>query len=171
MDSFQAHGEAVGSAEGPSAGAGEESTRSGIMGEAMARVGGAAGEVLQQAKAKGTTLAGTAGDTAKDILAQRVSSGGEWIGHVGRSTKTAADHFEQQSPELAEMIRQAGRMIEKFASELQNRPIDDLLQTATDFARRRPEVVFGVSALVGFLAFRALSNTAASASRDSRPQG
>ncbi len=137
---------------------------SGVMQEALGRVGDAASDVIEQAKVKGGALANTASSSAKDLLGQRLAAGGQWIGSVAESTKQAADSFDNTTPGLAGLVRQASASIEGLASELQSRSVDELVQTAVDFARRRPDVVLGLSALFGFVAVRVLAGTSANRS-------
>lgn len=162
MDTFEAT-----SAEGTNTGGTSTEQKQRFMDHATARLGEAAGGVIEQAKSKGASLATAAGGSAKDLLGQRIAAGGEWIGHLAESTKCAADNLEEKSPEFAGLVRQAGESIEDFSLQLQTRSVDELLQTATDFARRRPEVVFGISALFAFAAFRVLAGSAARATRAS----
>jgi gas vesicle protein len=139
--------------------------QSGVIGDAVNRMSQAAGDVLDQAKSKGGSLASVASDTAKDLLGQRIAVGGEWIGHIAETTKSAADTLQDKSPELAGLVRQAGENIENLSNQLQHSSVDELAQTASEFARRRPEVVFGVSAVLAFVAFRVFSGGVAGATR------
>jgi len=157
--------EASGSTEGTSTNSSLGGATPGLVGEAVNRVTQAAGEMIEQAKSKGGSIATAATGTAKDLLGQRIAAGGEWIGHLAESTKCAADNLQGKSPQFAGLVRQAGESIETLSSELQNRSVDELAQTATDFARRRPEVVFGVSALLAFVAFRVFAGAATNTAR------
>lgn len=160
MDTFEAT-----SAEGTNTDSATSTEQKRFVDHATTRLGEAAGEVIQQAKSKGASLATAASGSAKDLLGQRIAAGGEWVGHLAESTKCAADHLEDTSPEFAGLVRQASETIEDLSLQLQTRSVDELVQTATDFARRRPEVVFGISALFAFAAFRVLAGGAARATR------
>lgn len=154
-----------GSAEGTNTKSSIGQSTTGVVGEAVSRVSQAAGEVIEQAKSKGGSIATAAAGTAKDILGQRIAAGGEWVGYLAESTKCAADNLQDKSPEIAGLVRQAGESIETLSSELRSRSVDELAQTASDFARRRPEVVFGVSALLAFVAYRVFAGAATNTAR------
>lgn len=136
-----------------------------IVDEATTAVVAMAGQALDQMKFSGTSLAAAAADAAKDVVGQQIASGGELIGHVADSTKSAADELEQHAPVLAGIVRQASDSIAALSSELKTRSVDELVQSTSDLARRRPELVFGVSAVLGFLAFRVLTSSAAAGPR------
>jgi hypothetical protein len=157
--------QASGSAEGTNTNSNIGGATPGLVGETVNRVSQAAGEVIEQAKSKGGSIAIAATGTAKDLLGQRIAAGGEWIGHLAESTKCAADSLQDKSPEFAGLVRQAGESIETISSELQNRSVDELARTASDFARRRPEVVFGVSAVLAFVAYRVFAGAATNTAR------
>lgn len=137
-----------------------------IVDEATTAVVAMAGQALDQIKISGTSLAAAASDAAKDVVGQQVAAGGALMGHVADSTKYAADELEKHAPALAGIVRQAGDSLAALSSELKTRSVDELVQSTSDLARRRPEVVFGVSAVLGFLAFRVLTSSAEASRRN-----
>ena len=78
------------------------------------------------------------------------------IGHVAESVRAAADNLKQNSPQLAGLVRGAADKIDEFASGTRDKTVEELFETASDFARRQPAVVFGAAAAAGFLLFRIL---------------
>jgi hypothetical protein len=100
--------QASGSAEGTNTNSNIGGATPGLVGETVNRVSQAAGEVIEQAKSKGGSIAIAATGTAKDLLGQRIAAGGEWIGHLAESTKCAADSLQDKSPEFAGLVRQVG---------------------------------------------------------------
>ena len=49
-------------------------------------------------------------------------------------------------------MRGAAERAEDFSRDLHEQTVEDLVQTASDFTRRQPALVFGLASLAGFLA-------------------
>jgi ElaB/YqjD/DUF883 family membrane-anchored ribosome-binding protein len=124
--------------------------------EAATRLSGAAQQMGTQAKEAATSLASEANENIKDLLNQKVAVGADLVGHVAQSARAAADNLKQNAPQLAGLVRGAADKMDEFSATARNQSIDDLFQTASDFARRQPAVVFGAAAAAGFLLFRTL---------------
>ena len=121
-------------------------------GEAVAKLA----DVAQRAGTTASSLASDANQEAKGFLNQQVSSGADLAGHVADSARCAADNLSQNAPQLAELVRGAAQKVEEFSRELRGQTVKDLVQTASDFTRRQPAVVFGLASLAGFLLCRVL---------------
>jgi hypothetical protein len=110
----------------------------------------AAGNVKQAA----SDTAGTLTAEVKKLLNRQIGGGAVTLRHVGRSTKRHADDLQLHSPFVAGLIRALGSQIETYAEDLRHQSVDQLWESAADFTRRRPAVVFGLAALTGFAALR-----------------
>ena len=63
---------------------------------------------------------------------------------------------EVETQDTAGLVRGAADKIDEFASSTRDKTVEELFETASDFARRQPAVVFGAAAAAGFLLFRIL---------------
>ena len=109
------------------------------------------------AKQAADTLVSAATEKLKDIANQQVAAGADLVGHVGKSVRVAGEHLNPQAPYLARFAFSAAQRIEHSADQLRDQSIEDLARSTADFARQRPEIVFGVAAVSGFLLFRLLN--------------
>ena len=125
-------------------------------GEAISKVTDAAQQAGTQAKQTASSLASDANQKAKGFLNQQVTSGADLAGHVADSAQCAADNLSQNAPQLADLVRGAAEKMAEFSRDLRGQTVKDLVQTASDFTRRQPAVVFGLASLAGFLLFRVL---------------
>ncbi len=115
----------------------------------------AAGKVKQAA----SDTAGTLTAEVKELLNRQIGGGAVTLRHVGRSTKRQADDLELHSPFMSGLVRALGSQIETYADDLRHQSVDRLWESAADFTRRRPAVVFGLAALTGFFAFRLVKSS------------
>lgn len=119
------------------------------------------------------SLAGQAAETAKDALSEttatltgemkqlldrQVGSGAKVLGTVARSTRRVADELEQESPQVAGLVRTLGHRVDRFADDLEGQSADQILRTVSDFTRRQPALVFGLAAIAGFFVLRTLKS-------------
>jgi ElaB/YqjD/DUF883 family membrane-anchored ribosome-binding protein len=75
------------------------------------------------------------------------------------SARHAADDIANESPFAAGVVRTVADRVEGYADEFKDRTVEELVQTASDFTRRQPALVFGLAALAGFFMFRTLKST------------
>jgi hypothetical protein len=139
--------------------------------ETVSKLGDTAQEIGSQAKQAATSLASEANENIKGVLNQKVGMGADMIGHVAESVRAAADNLKQNSPQLAGLVRGAADKIDEFASSTRDKTVEELFETASNFARRQPAVVFGAAAAAGFQLFRILKvapSTGASQSGSAR---
>lgn len=88
------------------------------------------------------------------MLDDQVSHGADIIREVARTTRRAADDLDSTSPHVADLVRSAADRIESYAGALGDQTVEEMFETASDFTRRQPALVFGLAALAGFMAFR-----------------
>ena len=55
---------------------------------------------------------------------------------------------------LTSVMRSAANQVDGYATELGHQNIDQVAAGASAFIRRRPALIFGLTAVVGFLVFR-----------------
>lgn len=92
------------------------------------------------------------------LLDNQVAAGAEMMAKVANSTRLAADDLEMSVPQVAGLVRSVADRIGSYADTMQDQTVEEMLSSATGFARRQPAVVFGLSAMVGFMLFRAFKN-------------
>ena len=78
---------------------------------------------------------------------------------VARSARRAADELQNDTPQIARVVRGIANQMEEYSHALENRTVSDLYQSASDFTRRQPALVFGLAALTGFLALRTVKSS------------
>jgi len=132
--------------------------------EAISDLGGAA-------KQAADTLVSAATDKLKDIANQEVVAGADLVGRVGKSVRVAGEHLKTNAPYLARFAFSAAQTIEESADQLRRQSIEGLARSTVEFARKRPEIVFGVAAVSGFLLFRLLNAGVSAASGQSYRSG
>jgi len=115
----------------------------------------AAGKVKQVASETTATITGE----VKNLLNRQVGGGAEMLGLVARSAKHAAEDLDRDSPQIAGLLRTVATQVDSYAHGLKDQSIDRMWQTAADFTRRQPALVFGLAALAGFCAIRTLKSS------------
>src|SRR5690349_4158722 len=123
------------------------------------------------AKQAADTLVAAATEKLKDIANQEVVAGADLVGHVGTSVRVAGEHLQTNAPYLARFAFSAAQTIEQSADQLRDQSIESLARSTAEFARQRPEIVFGVAAVSGFLLFRLLNAGVSGATRPSYRSG
>jgi ElaB/YqjD/DUF883 family membrane-anchored ribosome-binding protein len=123
------------------------------------------------AKKTADTLVSATTEKLKDVANQQVAAGADFVGHVGASVRAAGKHLESNAPQIARLVLSAAQTIETSADQLRAQSIDELARSTAEFARQRPEIVFGVAAVSGFLLFRLLNAGVSSATRPSYRSG
>lgn len=137
------------------------------MGEAGAAVKQRAADAFQTSVDVAQDKLKEAGDTAKDLAAgtmdqiqsqarEQQRSGAEFVERFAGNVREAARAFESDVPFAARGINSAADYVEDAAEKLRNGSFRDLLNGATDFARRQPAAFLGISVLAGFAAIRFL---------------
>jgi ElaB/YqjD/DUF883 family membrane-anchored ribosome-binding protein len=134
--------------------------------EAGSRLASAAQQSVDEAKRATSSLAGEANERVKSLLDHQVAAGADVISDVARSVRAAADTLNERVPQLANVARSASDQIEAFSRDIRQQSAAELATTITHFARRRPAVVFGVAAGLGFVAFRLLNAAGSGRSRE-----
>jgi len=129
-------------------------------GDVTSRITDTAQQAMDEVKRSGTALASEANERVKGLLDQQVTAGADLVSHVADSARMAADNLDQNVPQLASLVRDASQRIDEFSRQIRSQSAADLAHSVSDFARRRPAVVFGMGAALGFVAFRLLNASA-----------
>jgi hypothetical protein len=112
-------------------------------------------------KQAASSAASEATERVRQAADRQVGAGAEMVARVSNAIRAAADNLDQDVPQLAPLIHGAADQLADLSDTLADRSAAELFQATSDFARRRPAVVFGVTALGGFLLFRLLNASSA----------
>ncbi len=108
-----------------------------------------------------------AADAAKDVASgtvdqlqeqtrQQQRTGADFVERFAGNIREAARAFEGNAPFAARGIHSAAEYVEDAAEKIRNGSFRDLVDGATDFAKRQPAAFLGISVLAGFAAVRFL---------------
>jgi hypothetical protein len=120
-----------------------------------------ASEAVDLAGRAASATMSTVSREAKQLLDKQVGKGASMLGSVGSSVKAAARELESGAPQMAGFVRSVGERIDEYATDLEGQTVDGVIRSAGDLARRQPALVFGLTALAGFLVMRTLKSTPA----------
>jgi hypothetical protein len=135
------------------------------MADAGAEMKQRAGDALQAstdvARDKFKEAAGAAKDVASGTVDQseQQRSGADFVERLAGNIREAARAFESDAPFAARGINSAAEYVDDAAEKIRNGSFRDLVDGATDFAKRQPAAFLGISVLAGFAAVRFLKAT------------
>jgi hypothetical protein len=98
-------------------------------------------------------------DEVRRVLDQQVNHSAEYLGHAASSIRTAADELSKNAAPLGALAGTVADRLDTYAQTVKGKTVEDLWDTAVDFTRRQPALVFGLASLAGFLAYRTIKNT------------
>jgi len=104
--------------------------------------------------AKGVA-AGTA-DHLEGKAREQQRSGADFIERLAGNIREAARAFEADAPFAARGINSAAEYVKETAEKIRNGSFRDLVDGASDFAKRQPAAFLGMTVLAGFAAVRFL---------------
>ena len=151
------------------------------MVDAGAGVKQRAGDALQASTDIARDKFKEAADAAKDVASgtaeqiedqtrDKQRSGADFVERLAGNIREAAHAFESDAPFAARGINSAARYVDDAAEKIRNGSFRDLVDGATDFARRQPAAFLGISVLAGFAAVRFLKASGGQSSASKRPE-
>ena len=108
-----------------------------------------------------------AADQVQGQAREKQRSGADFIERFAGNIREAARAFENDAPFAARGIDSAAEYVEDAAEKIRNGSFRDLIDNATDFAKRQPAAFLGISVLAGFAAVRFLRASGGDASSSS----
>ncbi|UWU94125.1 hypothetical protein [Bradyrhizobium sp. CB1015] len=137
------------------------------MSDAGAEVKQRAGDALRASADVARDKFGEAADAAKGVAEGTVDqiqskareqqrSGADFVERLAGNIREAGRAFESDVPFAARGIGSAADYVEDAARKIRDGSFRDLVEGATDFARRQPAAFLGISVLAGFAAVRFL---------------
>src|ERR1700722_9627304 len=109
----------------------------------------------EAADAAKDAASGTA-DHLQDQARQQQRTGADFIERFAGNIREASRAFESDAPFAARGINSAADYVQDAAEKIRNGGFRDLVDGATDFAKRQPAAFLGLSVLAGFAAVRFL---------------
>jgi hypothetical protein len=100
---------------------------------------------------------------------EKQRSGADFIERFAENIRDAARVFESNSPFAARGINSAAEYVEDAAEKIRNGSFRELVDGATDFAKRQPAAFLGMSVLAGFAAVRFIKASGGQSSSSKRP--
>ena len=123
--------------------------------------------VSAQASELASSIAGEL-ETSADDQKRR---GAETMRTFAGAVQHAAADLDQQSPIVARQFRTAAQKVENLAGSLRDRNIRDLVNDASELARRQPLWFFGGAIVAGFALSRFLKSSAVASTQSSERDG
>jgi gas vesicle protein len=146
--------------------------------DAGAEVKQRAGEALRASTDTARNKFKEAADAAKDVASgtadqlqeqtrQQQRTGADFVERFAGNIREAARAFESDAPFAARGINSAAGYVEDAAEKIRTGSFRDLVDHATDFAKRQPAAFLGISVLAGFAAIRFLKASGGGSSSSS----
>jgi len=142
----------------------------------------AAKATFHAVSAQASELASNVADELETSGEDQKRRGAETMRAFAGAVEHAAAELDQQSPLVARQFRTAARKVDGFSQSLRDRSVRNLVNDASDLARRQPLWFFGGAIIAGFVLSRFLKSSAvaptpsaernepeATATRDLRP--
>ena len=114
----------------------------------------------EQVRAKAAEVIDPLKDQAREAAEEQKQAGAEQIGSVARAVHGAAGELEHELPHAAGYVHEAADRLDRAASALRERSVDDLFRSLSDFARSQPATFFGSAVFAGFALSRFLKSSA-----------
>lgn len=125
-------------------------------GEALRDSTDMAQDKFKEAASAAKNVATGAAERLQEQASEQQRSGADFVGKFAGNIRDAARLFEQDAPFAARGISSAADYVDDAADKIRNGSIRDLVDGATDFAKRQPAAFLGLSVLAGFAAVRFL---------------
>ena len=139
-------------------------------GEALAKASDMARDTGAKAKDAASDAASAVSEQVKEVLDRQIGDSWNVVSKFAGSAKRTADELQQSSPLVAGLVRDFASKVEDYSGEMQDQTVEQLMRTAADFTRRQPAVIFGLTALAGFLVFRTLKSAQETSAPSLQPE-
>jgi gas vesicle protein len=133
-------------------------------GETLRAAGDTARDKFQEATEAAKNMASDTADKLQDQVREQQHTGADFVNKFAGNIREAARAFENDVPFAARGINSVAGYVEDAAEKIRDGSFRDLVDNATDFAKRRPAAFLGVAVLAGFAAVRFLKASGQSSS-------
>ena len=107
-------------------------------------------QAANQAAGMARTVGEAVGQRVEQVADRSKVAGAEAVAGLGRTASALADSMEDQAPAVADYVRTASEKMDRLATDLRDKKVGDLLNSAAEFGRAQPLVLLAGAALVGF---------------------
>lgn len=125
-------------------------------GDALRASTDVARDKFKEASDAAAEVAKDTGDRVQDKAEEQQRSGADFIARLAGDIRQAAHAFDNDAPFAARGINSGADYVEDAAEKIRNGTFRDLVDGASDFAKRQPAAFLGLSVLAGFAAVRFL---------------
>ena len=139
-------------------------------GDAMRASTDVARDKLKEAVDTAKHVASDAAGKVQEQARAQQGAGADYVNRFAGNIRNAAQAFEADTPLAAQGIKLAADYVENAAGKLRDGSFNDLVNGATDFAKRQPAAFLGLSVLAGFAAVRFIRASADSSQPNEKPQ-
>ncbi len=101
-----------------------------------------------------SNIASEARNKVTEIVDQQKNASADRLAGLSRAAQNAAGEIEQQSPQVAQLVRDAASTVDHFAGDLRSSDLGDIVASVSSFARKQPVAFFAASVLAGFVLAR-----------------
>jgi HD-GYP domain-containing protein (c-di-GMP phosphodiesterase class II) len=129
----------------------------------------AAREKLKEAADAAKEVASDASDRLQEEARQKQHAGADYVRRIAQNMRNAAHAFEKDTPLTARGINLAAEYVDEAAQKLRGGSLQDVVDGATEFARRQPAAFMGLSVLTGFAVVRFLKASGDASSQRGGP--
>ena len=123
-------------------------------GDALRASTDVARDKFKEASDAAAEVAEKAADHFQDKAEEQQRSGADFIDRLAGNIRQAAHAFDNDAPFAARGIHSGADYVEDAAEKIRNGTFRDLVDGASDFAKRQPAAFLGLSVLAGFAAVR-----------------
>ncbi len=117
-------------------------------------------QIAQQARQQASDLANRGTEQVKSQLANQKHEASQRMVPVHSALRETGQQLRKQGQgSVAEYADKAADQVERFSGYLRETEVDEIMDEARGFARRRPGVFLGGAVALGFLATRFLKST------------
>jgi hypothetical protein len=111
-------------------------------------------DTFKEASDTAAEVAEGAAEQFRGKAEEQQRSGADFIDRLAGNIRQAAHAFENDAPFAARGINSSADYVEDAAEKIRNGTFRDLVDGASDFAKRQPAAFLGLSVLAGFAAVR-----------------
>lgn len=120
-------------------------------------------QAAADARSSLSSLASEARDKMNAAVDGQKAAGADHLAGLAHAAQAAAGELEGQSPTVARVVRDAAASVDRFAGDLRNSDVRDVVASITSFARQQPVAFFAGSVLMGFALARFFKSEAPAA--------
>ena len=114
----------------------------------------------EQARAAAGSIGEQVKERVRNVAEEEKSAGADQLGGVADAMQKASDELKKTMPSAAQSIDDMAHRLGEFASSLRQRSVDDMLNEASAFGRRRPGAFFVGAVAAGFALSRFVKSSA-----------